>query len=125
MEPEGMEMYVARIKQVAEWFPGVTLGLPRRVGKTEALIQIVHDKHRGNAAIISPSEILSEGIYRRYREAYPDDTIPICTSDPMFLRGNEARPVYVDEPWFMSESKRQAIGNLGWPVLARIGTSSW
>jgi hypothetical protein len=125
MEPEEMEMYVARIKQVAEWFPGVTLGLPRRVGKTKALLQIIHEKHGGNAAIISPSEMLSEGLYLRYREAYPHDTMPLFTSDPMWLRGKESRPIYVDEPWSMSESKRQALGNLGWPVLARIGTSSW
>jgi hypothetical protein len=125
MEQEEMEMSMSRIKQIIEWFPGVTLGVARQIGKTEAIIQIIHEKHGGNAAVISPSEMLSEGIYRRYREAYPNDTTPLFTSDPMWLRGKESRPVYVDEPWFMSESKRQAIANLRWPVMARIGTSSW
>jgi hypothetical protein len=125
MDREEMELGVARIKQVIEWFPGVTLGVRRQVGKTEAIMQIIHEKHGGNAAVISPSEMLSEGIYRRYREAYPNDTMPLFTSDPMRLRGEESRPVYIDEPWFMSESKRRAIGDLNWPVMARIGTSPW
>ena len=125
MENEELVVSTARIKQVMDWFPGVTLGIGRRLGKTEAIMQIIHEKHGGNAAVISPSEVLSEGIYRRYMEAYPDDTVPLFTSDPMWLRGKKSRMVYVDEPWFMSESKRQAIANLQWPVMARIGTSFW
>jgi hypothetical protein len=125
VEKGEMELYTERIKQVMEWFPGVTLGLGRQVGKTEAIIRTIHDRHRGHAAVIIPTVSLSEILERRYKESYPDDEQPIFTDDPLRLRGRERRPVYVDEPWAIPESKMRAIYSLGWPVLARIGTSSW
>jgi predicted GNAT superfamily acetyltransferase len=76
-----------------EWVEG-----DRRIGKTEALIEVIHEDHQGNAVVVYPSAELGEMFKRRYHEKYPHDPIPSVQNARNAGRG-ETRPIYADVYW--------------------------
>ena len=70
----------------------------RGIGKTQAILEIIHEDHGGVAVLVLPTESLMRITMRRYREAYPGDALPIfCTAHNLekLIRGRSF-PVYVD-----------------------------
>jgi len=117
------EENVKRIIQVMEWFPGCTLGLPRQVGKTEAIIRMVHDED-GLAAIVTPRACMADEILGRYAKMYPGERVPLVTSNVTSLRGQLLK-VFVDEPWFFREEDMKQLGGIRGKIVGRIGTPDW
>ena len=81
---------IARIKQVMDWFPGVTLSIDRRLGKTEAIMQQIHEKHGGRAVYMAKGQLMFDLFRDRYQQAYPRDPWPFMTNDVQELLGEEA-----------------------------------
>jgi hypothetical protein len=120
MKPEQMEMSVAWIKQTIRWFPGVLLGLKRKVGKTRAILELVHEEHGGRAVVFSLNADMSQYARNWYRELYPHDSQPafVCT---VYQLSGSKEPIYVDE-WFHVATKEQvSLVDTG-RVICRIGT---
>ena len=114
---------IARIKQVMDWFPGVTLGIDRRLGKTEAIMQLIHEKHGGRAVYMAHNQQMFDLFRSRYSEAYPGDPWPLMTNDPDMLQGKKPMPIYVDEPWMFKPEMLGRIKRCGWPIAAMVGTN--
>jgi len=111
---------IERIRQIAEWFPGVTLGLQRQSGKTTAIMEMIHDLG-GEAVYFGMTEMMVDRVKNLYRETYPNDVQPLCTDRLDDLRGRKVVPVFVDEPWMI---KREVLNYLSmhFPVVIKIGT---
>lgn len=115
---------VAHIKKTMEIYPGLLLGLPRQVGKTQAILEIIHDVHEGEAIYFCPTRLIQDISYSRYRDLYPDDCIPLFTSDPYYCRGTDT-PIYVDEWWMISASRQDELRGFNNRIKCRIGTDNW
>lgn len=108
------------IKRVFRIFPGAVLGVKRRVGKTTALLQLIHEQYSGMATLYSPTQRQSERAGERYREMYPEDQLPRFIVDAKEARGYD-NPILVDEWWFVRKpEQRELMGTRR--VIARIGT---
>jgi|ERR1700722_2020247 len=44
----------------------------RAIGKTEALIEVIHEDHKGNAIVVMAMPMHGDIFKSRYRERYPD-----------------------------------------------------
>jgi hypothetical protein len=117
---EEIELGSARIKQTVRWFPGVLLGLKRQIGKTRAIIELVHEDYAGLAVIFSPNKNMSEYVEYWYKAKYPRDPQPVFSSNVRELSGFDG-PIYVDE-WFSLKEKDQMILLATGRVVCRIGT---
>jgi hypothetical protein len=42
----------------------------RQIGKTEALIEVIHEDHKGNAILVVPMAQIGDIFKRRYRERF-------------------------------------------------------
>lgn len=111
---------VEHIKQTIRWFPGVILGLKRQVGKTTALLQVIHDEYQGAAIYYAPSPFQREYAQWRYRGMYPDAVEPIFVCEVDETKGHNA-PILVDEWWFVLKPEQRKLIATG-RVVARIGT---
>jgi hypothetical protein len=117
-----IELSTGRIKTTIRWFPGILLGLKRQVGKTQAVLELIHEEHEGRAVIFSPSKEFSEIAKRRYEGMYPQDTKALFACTTTHLRGFRF-PVYVDEWWVLPRETRVDLMNTGL-VVCRIGTET-
>jgi hypothetical protein len=115
-----IEESVNRIKQTVNWFPGLLLGLERQCGKSRAILELVREKHSGDAFIFSPNQMLSRLMSNRYRDLYPKTVQPPCISDTKFVRGS-MWPIYVDEWWMLQRRMQEELMETG-RVVCRLGT---
>jgi hypothetical protein len=120
MEPKSMEESVGRIKQTLRWFPGIVLGLKRRVGKTSALLEVIHDDHKGEATVYCTNRSMEMYSRNFYKEKYPKERVPNFASQVSRVRG-QSDPIFADEWWYIpTEDRRQLLGT--GRLAARIGT---
>ena len=84
----------------------------RAIGKTEALIEIIHDDHQGNAIVVSANHGIRDYIKNFYRAKYPGEPLPSFQS-PLHAGLGDSRPLYVDVYQLLSEDDRENLG----PVL--------
>ena len=67
----------------------------RAIGKTEALIDVIHEDHQGQAVVVLPTNTLREIFKCRYHKKYPNDPIPRI--DPPHIAGRGMSwPIYAD-----------------------------
>lgn len=119
-KPVSMRQNVDRIKQTLRWFPGVVLGLGRQVGKTSALLEVIHDDFNGDATVFSPNIRMSDYAKNKYMEKYPNERVPEFSSHERAIRG-KMNPVFADEWWFITPEERRDLIATG-RLVARIGT---
>lgn len=67
----------------------------RQIGKTEALIEVIHEDHKGNAIVVTPSHEIGAWFLSRYRQLYPDGPKPKIEHPRDAGRGTST-PLYVD-----------------------------
>src|ERR1700744_2924126 len=82
---------IRRIKQTVEWFPGLVLGLDRRVGKTTAILQMLGEHHRAQAFYFCPNQNhVTQALHDWGGESIPElrDKMPRFVCEPMLLRGS-------------------------------------
>jgi hypothetical protein len=121
MDSEEMIVSVERIKQTIRWFPGLSLGLKRRVGKTTAILEVIHEDYGGHAIVFSPNTTLSRNTEKMYREKYPTaNCLPNFISLVQQVRGLDL-PIFVDEWWNIPVNDRRNLAITG-RVVCRIGT---
>ena len=87
---------------------GVFIHGDRAIGKTEALMEVIHEDHQGNVILVAPTVLLGEVFKNRYRQKFPDDPIPKIENPRIAGRG-ESKPVYADVLALFSESERQDL----------------
>jgi hypothetical protein len=102
--------------------PNSVVHAERRSGKTEALLNIIHDKYYGSAIFVSHNKRLSDLNKNRYVEKYPEDITPlfISASNSQSARGQD-RAIFCDE-WFLFEEKsKQELRRIG--IEGAVGTT--
>lgn len=111
-----------RIKYMIKWFPGLMLGFPHRhVGKTAAVLELIHETEHAAAFYYAPSLCLANLAKSRYYKLYPsEESYPHFVIGPHQVRGY-AWPIYVDEWWLLDESDQNELLGTG-RVVCRIGT---
>ena len=122
-QAEALAATTAAIKRDILASPGILLDCKRQVGKTTAILELIHDQHQGRAAygtFRSDLALMARGTYFR---RWPQGESPLFTSDPEKLRG-WLLPIYVDEWWLMSEQQQDKLSaiDFGGLVRARVGT---
>ncbi len=117
---ENIKLSIIRIKQTLRWFPGLVLGLGRQVGKTQAILEVIHDDFHGEGYVYSMNQTLSAACRLRYKDMYPNDPQPVFVSSPSHVRGNP-RNIWADEWWGIPIPDRRDLLATG-RVMARIGT---
>jgi hypothetical protein len=113
---------VNRIKQTIKWFPGIVLGFPQRqIGKTEAVLELIHESDPAAAFYYAPSLTLMNIAKGRYYKRYPDEDIyPRFIISPYQVHGYMG-PIYVDEWWLLDKADQKELLKTG-RVVCRIGT---
>jgi hypothetical protein len=120
MEALNMKLRVERIKTTMRWFPGLVLGLGRQVGKTSALLEMIHDDHNGQGTVYAMNQSMALYAKQMYKDKYPDEPVPNFVSQTEKVRGR-SDPIFVDDWWNIpTEDRRNLIGN--GRLAARIGT---
>ena len=80
----------------------------RQIGKTEALMEVIHEDHKGEAVVVLPTDTLRDIFKDRYHKKYPDDPIPI--TDPPHIAGRgRSLPMYADVLSLFPEANRQHL----------------
>lgn len=67
----------------------------RQIGKTEALIEVIHEDHKGNAIVVTAMAEHGDIFKSRYREKFPDDSVPRIEHPRTAGRGTTT-PLYAD-----------------------------
>lgn len=115
-----IELNVARIKSVLRWFPGLVLGLNRQVGKTSAVLEVIHDDHEGQATVFCMNNEMREHTRRMYKDKYPNEQVPNFVSSTEKVQGRND-PIFADEWWCIPAEQRRDLLGTG-RLVARIGT---
>ena len=115
-----IEESVNRIKQTVNWFPGLLLGLERQCGKSRAILELVHEKHAGNAFIFSPRPELAAWMKVCYRNLFPHSN-QACQAFLLNHVGKSDWPIYIDEWWLLAKNTQKALVKTG-RVVCRLGT---
>lgn len=110
-----------RIKQAVEWFPGATLPCGRQSGKTTAILEMIHERHKGKAVFFTVNPDMAKCALDIYRKRWPKDEDPIFTASYLDIRGRSL-PIYVDEPWFATAENRRILQDLDYLIVCRLGT---
>lgn len=113
---EGVDLLKAMIRK----FPGVLIGVHRQVGKTQAIMELIHEDCAGRAQVCCINARLADIMKDRYRSMYPNDSQPQFIVRSEQSRGG-GRKIFADD-WFdlTSQDRRQYLAS---PDLAcRIGT---
>jgi hypothetical protein len=103
--------------------PGHAVHAERRTGKTTALLAEIHTQLRGRAIIIAHHQESAERISYIYREAFPQDEIPLVAGPVramVTLLGTNL-PVYVDEWWLLPEKAQKELKDSG-RIKGAVGT---
>lgn len=108
-----------RIKTTLEWWPGIKLPTMRQAGKTTAILEMVHEKHHGDAAYFTFNKDVAEHARKKYADMFPRDKPLYVGSQLIDLRGC-LLPVYIDEWWHISPDIREQLNMVR--VVCRIGT---
>jgi hypothetical protein len=86
----------------------------RKIGYTQAILEIIHEDHQGNALMICASPTLVQMAKLRYRNLYSSDTAPaFCvpqTAEHYILGQDKA--VYVDSFDLVSAEMRAKVHEL-------------
>lgn len=113
---EGVDLLKAMIRH----FPGVLIGVQRQIGKTQAIMELVHEDHKGNAQIACMSQRMAELLRLRYRESFTSEYQPSFITTARQAIGT-GRPLYADEWWAIpSENRRELMAST--MLQCRIGT---
>lgn len=120
MLPQSMKESVDRIKQTLRWFPNCLLGLQRRIGKTSAILEIIHEDHDGNGTVFCMNAAMAAYAKQMYRDKYPNDPVPNFTNNTQRVVGR-SDPIFADEWWDIPASDRRHLIATG-RLKARIGT---
>lgn len=87
---------------------------PRQTGKSEALLEFIHDEHSGEAIVICMNSDMAHVMIWRYQKKYPGENVPsFCTGESAEnnIRGN-SKPVYLEEPHLLpGRAVREAINS--------------
>ena len=119
-KPVSMRQNVDRIKQTLRWFPGVVLGLDRRVGKTQAILEVIHDDFGGHGTVYSMNRSMALYSKQMYKDKYPGEDTPNFVAQTEKVRGR-SDPIFADDWWNIpSQDRRNLIGTCR--LAARIGT---
>ena len=120
-QAETLAASIAAIKRDILASPGILLDCKRQVGKTTAILELIHDEHQGRAAYVTFRSELADHAKHQYLKRWPQGELPFFTSDPEKLRGL-LLPIYVDEWWMLFEQQRDRLIDFGGLVRARVGT---
>ena len=119
-KPVSMRQSVDRIKQTLRWFPGVVLGLGRQVGKTSALLEVIHDDFDGYGTVYSMSDAMRRCAKQMYIDKYGNKKLPSFVSGTKNVRGRSDF-IFADEWWHIPAQDRRNLIATG-RLAARIGT---
>jgi hypothetical protein len=84
----------------------------RQIGKTEALMEVIHEDHHGDVILTGARMELMESFVTRYRERFPEDKLP--TIQPPRTAGmGDPRQVYADVYSLLNDAdKERLVGTL-------------
>jgi hypothetical protein len=118
---ENFKLNFERIKTTLRWFPGVLLGLPgRQIGKTSALLEVIHDDHQGRATLYGFNQSAALYAKQMYKDKYPDEPVPNFVSQTEKVRGRSDH-IFADDWWNIPTEDRRNLIVTG-RLAARIGT---
>lgn len=117
---ENMREHVEHIKQTLRWFPGLVFGLPgRQIGKTTALLEVIHEDHKGEATVYCMNQTMALNTKQMYKDKFPGEQVPSFTSQVDRVRGR-SDPIFADDWWNIpTADRRNLIGTMR--LKARIG----
>jgi hypothetical protein len=87
---------------------------PRGIGKTQGILEVIHEDHQGAAVLMVPFSALKSIARQRYKEAFPHDVVPIiCTLCGLrsAIAGTNI-PVYVDTLDLVDAFDRERVHEL-------------
>lgn len=117
---ENIRESVSHIKQTLRWFPGLVLGLGRQVGKTSALLEVIHDDLDGFGTVYSVNHSMSLYAKQMYIDKYGKEKVPNFVSQTEKVRGRSDN-IFADEWWHIPTQDRRTLIGTG-RLAARIGT---
>ena len=122
-QAEALAATTAAIKRDILASPGILLDCKRQVGKTTAILELIHDQHQGRAAYVTFKRDLALMARGTYFRRWPQGESPLFTSDPEKLRGR-LLPIYVDEWWLLSSGHMHdlAASVADSQIVAMVGT---
>lgn len=84
----------------------------RQIGKTTALIEVIHEDYSGDVIVTTPNALIGELFAARYGEMFPDDKQPRIENSRNAGRGS-SQPLYADcYAMFPEERKRDLDSRL-------------
>jgi len=116
---------VSILKSTIRRFPGIIIGgLHRQIGKTTAILELIHEDHRGQAWYFCQNEQARRHAILLYRQMYGFETFYSATMVEM-LGGSLDWPVYVDEWESIPTITREKLicNRIRNPIFCRIGSS--
>jgi hypothetical protein len=115
---------VSILKSTIRRFPGITIGgLKRQIGKTQTILELIHEDHGGAAWYFTFNRRLCEVARMRYQEMYGHQLLLPYAYAPEQMNGSNW-PVYVDEYQRVGEAYTAKLidAQATRPLLCRIGT---